>query len=112
MASRRNPDSIPFQNVVEVPSNPTCQGQIRGLTLSRPPKALLRQLDKAVERRNKLVHSGEPPPKWDELEEMLRAVNDFLWMCDLYQGHLWAAKNISAEILNAWRGDDTKRPPK
>ena len=78
----------------------------------RPPRALLSQLEKAVERRNKLVHGGEPPPTWDELDEMLRAVNDFLWICDVYQGHVWAVKNISVEILNAWKGDDTKRPPK
>ena len=61
----------------------------------RPPKALRLQLEKAVNRRNKVVHAGEPPPKWDELEEMLRAVNDFLWICDVYQGHVWAAKHIS-----------------
>jgi len=52
----------------------------------RPPKALLRQLDKAVDQRNKLVHAGEPPPRWDELEEMLRAVNDFLWICRRLSG--------------------------
>ena len=47
----------------------------------RPPKTLLRQLEKAVESRNKLVHSGESPPKRDELDEMLKAVNNFLWIC-------------------------------
>jgi hypothetical protein len=76
----------------------------------RPPNALLRELDKAVERRNKLVHAGEPPPKWDELEEMLRAVNDFLWICDLYQGHVWAAKHISVSLLNSWKSDHTEEP--
>jgi hypothetical protein len=70
---------------------------------------LLRQLDKAVERRNKLVHAGEPPPRWDELEEMLRAVNDFLWICDVYQGQVWAAKYISISILNTWESDNTKK---
>ncbi len=76
----------------------------------RPPRALLSQLEKAVERRNKLVHAGEPPPRWDELDEMLRAVNDFLWICDVYQGHVWAVKHISIEMLNAWKSDDTKKP--
>jgi hypothetical protein len=75
----------------------------------RPPKALIRQLDKAVERRNKLVHAGEPPPRWDELEEMLRTVNDFLWICDVYQGQVWAAKHISISILNTWESDNTKK---
>jgi hypothetical protein len=76
----------------------------------RPPKALLHQLDNAVDRRNKLVHAGEPPPRGDELEEMLRAVNDFLWICDVYQGHVWAAKHISVSILNTWKSDSTKKP--
>jgi len=76
----------------------------------RPPNALLNQLDNAVQRRNKLVHAGELPPRWDELEEMLRAVNDFLWICDLYQGHVWAAKHISISLLNAWSSDQTKEP--
>jgi hypothetical protein len=71
----------------------------------RPPKALLNKLDEAVQRRNKLVHAGQPPPRWDELEEMLRAVNDFLWICDLYQGHEWAAKHISHETQKAWPRD-------
>jgi hypothetical protein len=75
----------------------------------RPPQVLLHQLDEAVNRRNKLVHAGQPPPRWDELEEMLRAVNDFLWICDVYQGHVWAAKHISVPILNAWRSDSTKK---
>jgi hypothetical protein len=76
----------------------------------RPPKALLRKLNDAVERRNKLVHAGESPPKPDELAEMLEAVNDFLWICDLYQGHVWAAKHISVSLLNAWESDNTKGP--
>jgi hypothetical protein len=75
----------------------------------RPPKALLRQLDKAVERRNKLVHAGQPPPGWDELEEMLRAINDFLWICDVYQGHVWAAKHISIPTQKAWGSDRTQK---
>ncbi len=71
----------------------------------RLPKSLRSQLEKAVEHRNKLVHAGEPPPKWDELEEMLRAVNDFLWICDVYQGHLWAAKHISPSMYERWESD-------
>jgi hypothetical protein len=76
----------------------------------RPPSALLHQLERAVESRNKLVHAGQSPPKPDELDEMLRAVNDFLWICDLYQGHLWAAKHISVSVLNTWESDHTKGP--
>jgi hypothetical protein len=75
-----------------------------------PPKALLHQLEEAVKCRNKLVHAGEPPPRWDKLEEMLRSVNDFLWICDVYEGHVWAAKHISLPILDAWKSDSAKKP--
>ena len=75
----------------------------------RPPKALLHQLENAVKRRNKLVHAGVPPPRWDELDEMLKAINDFLWICDVYQGQVWAAKNVSITTLNIWESDKTKK---
>lgn len=68
----------------------------------RPPKELLKQLDKAVNFRNKLVHAGQPPPDNDELEAMLRAVSDFLWICDVYAGHGWAHRYISVETMKAW----------
>jgi hypothetical protein len=68
----------------------------------RPPASLLNRLDRAIECRNKLVHAGQPPPNLEELGEMLRAVSDFLWICDLYSGQQWAHKYISAEILTAW----------
>jgi hypothetical protein len=67
-----------------------------------PPSVLLKQLDEAIKRRNKLVHAGQPPPKKSELEKMLRAVNDFLWICDMYAGHEWAQEYVSAETRMAW----------
>jgi hypothetical protein len=72
----------------------------------RPPKVLLKRLQDAVEHRNKLVHAGESPPNRDELDEMLRAVNDLLWICDLHQGHVWASKYISVPVQKAWESDD------
>jgi hypothetical protein len=68
-----------------------------------PPNTLLNQLDDAVTHRNKLVHAGQLPPGAKELEKMLRAVNDLLWICDLYAGHGWALNYISDETLTAWR---------
>lgn len=68
----------------------------------RPPGVLLNQLDEAIKRRNKLVHAGAPPPNKDELEKILRAINDFLWMCDMYAGHSWAQDYISVETRIAW----------
>jgi hypothetical protein len=57
-----------------------------------------------------LLSSGSGRPRSFELEEMLHAVNDFLWICDGYQGHVWAAKHISVRILNTWKSDSTKKP--
>ena len=71
----------------------------------RPPNVLLNQLDEAIRRRNKLVHAGQPPPNRDELEKMLRTVNDFLWICDVYAGHGWAHEYISAATRTAWADD-------
>ena len=67
-----------------------------------PPNGLLNQLDKAIECRNKLVHTGQPPPNSNELDKMLRAVSDFLWICDVYAGQRWACEYISAETRTAW----------
>jgi hypothetical protein len=64
-----------------------------------PPNVLLKRLDRAIEC-NKLVHAGQPPPNIDELEEMLRAVNDFLWICDVYAGYGWAHQYILLRALN------------
>ncbi len=68
-----------------------------------PPNKLVNMLEKAVEQRNKLVHAGKAPPGLFELEEILKAVNDFLWICDVYEGHAWAARYVSGETLAAWK---------
>jgi hypothetical protein len=66
------------------------------------PKALIKALESGVEKRNKTVHAGEPPPVRSELETTLRAVNDLLWICDFYLGNTWAAAYISPETVRAW----------
>ena len=71
----------------------------------RPPNVLLNQLDEAIKHRNKLVHAGQPPPNRNELEKMLRAVSDFLWICDVYAGHGWAHEYISVATRMAWADD-------
>jgi hypothetical protein len=70
-----------------------------------PPGALIKRLDRAVECRNKVVHAGEPPPQSEKLEEMLRAVDDFLWICDAYAGHLWVTEYISTDTRAAWENE-------
>jgi hypothetical protein len=70
-----------------------------------PPGKLMKKLERAVEYRNKVVHAGEPPPDSETLEEILRAVDDFLWICDAYAGHLWVAGYISIDTRAAWENE-------
>jgi hypothetical protein len=35
--------------------------------------------------------------------EMLEAVRDFLWVCDLYRGQLKNVSFISDHVLKAWK---------
>jgi hypothetical protein len=70
-----------------------------------PPGNLITKLQSAVQRRNGVVHAGEAAPHRTELEEMLRAVDDFLWICDLYVGHLWVAGYISHDPVASWENE-------
>lgn len=82
------------------------KARVRGKSI-RPPRQLLRSLEEAVKCRNDLVHAGKAPPSRKDLDNMLRAVNDLLWICDLYGGQLWALKHISVSTQQAWEDDKT-----
>ncbi len=73
----------------------------------RPPKSLRIKLAEANTLRNKLVHAGQQPPNHAELDQMLRAISDFLWICDVYSGQAWAGGYISAETLKSWDDEVT-----
>jgi hypothetical protein len=62
-----------------------------------PPRTLIKEIEKAVEHRNKIVHVGAPPPAKDELARMLIAISDLLWLCDVYTGEHWAIKHVSSQ---------------
>jgi hypothetical protein len=51
------------------------------------PSELVREVEKAVEYRNKIVHRGAPAPRKQELINALQAISDLLWICDVFQGH-------------------------
>ena len=68
-----------------LPSLPIRAKRSDGATISLP-RELIRQVDKAAEHRNKVVHRGAPPPGRQELINMLEAISDLLWMCDVYSG--------------------------
>jgi hypothetical protein len=70
-----------------------------------PPNRLLNKLDKAVACRNDSVHAGKTPPTFEELQEILLAVYDFLCICDMYAGYGWAHSYISAETIGAWEDE-------
>jgi len=70
-----------------------------------PPGKVIKNLERAVGCRNKVVHAGEPPPHGEKLEEMLRAIDDFLWICDAYAGHTWVAEFISTDTRTAWENE-------
>lgn len=66
-----------------------------------PPK-LREKLKKASERRNKLVHTSEPPPTVEETAQILNATHDLLYLLDWFCGHEWAISHVSAEWLKEY----------
>jgi hypothetical protein len=72
-----------------------------GGPMSVPPK-LISDIHKAVERRNRVVHRGETAPVGLELVNLLQAISDLLWICDIYQGDHWAIEHVSDETKKDW----------
>jgi hypothetical protein len=68
-----------------------------------PPSSLINKLIDATEARNKIVHVGETAPEYKRLAEMLEAIRDFLWICDLYRGQLKNVSFISDHVLKEWK---------
>jgi hypothetical protein len=86
-----------------LPSLPI-KGKFQGKKIALPNN-LIKKLERAVECRNKLVHAGQAPPDRKELEEMLRAVLDLLWIYDLYVGQIWAGECVSHDTFAAWENE-------
>jgi hypothetical protein len=57
---------------------------------------LITTIDYAVERRNQMVHKGNPPPSTEKVSEIIDAVQELLWICDYYSGYRWAELHINA----------------
>jgi hypothetical protein len=68
-----------------------------------PPSKLIAKLEEAASARNKIVHVGQKAPEYKELVEMLVAIQDFLWVCDLYRGQLKNVSFISEDVLKEWK---------
>ena len=77
------------------------RGRFKDKTL-KPPPELITLIKEGIEYRNRLVHGGASLPDRKELESILRAVNDVLWVCELYAGAGWAGKYVSANTIRLW----------
>jgi hypothetical protein len=75
-----------------------------GKTL-KPPGKLLKKLYDANEFRNKVIHRGVAPPNPEELQEILAAMEDIVWMCSLYSGHQFAGGYVSHGTISAWENE-------
>lgn len=69
----------------------------------RPPKSAIRVLKEGIELRNKLVHGRDQGVNPDQLNMILLAVRDILYLLDFYQGHDWAIDRLSCDFGNEIR---------
>jgi hypothetical protein len=74
------------------------------------PKAIRRGLQKAIECRNRIIHSNGQPPSPSELSEYLAATNDFLYALDWFSGEEWALNNIREEVRKEWDLEEPEDP--
>lgn len=68
-----------------------------------PPKEVLKNLEKGVNLRNKIVHAGKNAPEFELTENILLAVRDVLWLIDYYCGYEWALNHLSEPTLEQLR---------
>ena len=68
----------------------------------RVPRHLRSAIAAAVEDRNRVVHLGATPRS--DLRETLLAIREFLYMLDMYSGHLWAESLLTEKTRSALVG--------
>ncbi len=71
------------------------------------PESIVGELKKAVNLRNKIVHSGVANLTFETLDSILTTVHDFLYFRDMLHetGHEWPAKFISPEVIDHFKKD-------
>jgi hypothetical protein len=62
--------------------------------INPPPKNVLDTLKKGVTIRNQLSHAGNTNPSIEDVDEILQAVHDLLWLIDFYSGSEWALEYL------------------
>jgi hypothetical protein len=68
----------------------------------RVPRHLRSAIAAAVEDRNRVVHLGVMPRC--DLRETLLAIREFLYVLDMYAGHLWAESLLTEKTRSALIG--------
>lgn len=79
-----------------LPELPT-RCKLNGKTIA-PPKDILNKIDEGIRLRNRLVHVGIATLSYEELESVLLAVRDVLWMLDYYAGFSWTLEKIRPHV--------------
>lgn len=62
-----------------------------------PPSSILDSLRKGVKMRNSAAHVGARALDHDDVQAVIEAVQDLLWLFDYYAGHRWALDHLSYE---------------
>jgi hypothetical protein len=70
-----------------------------------PPKSVRKAIDEAVQLRNKTTHVGHAAPKDEQLDRILLAIRDLLYLLDYYCGHEWAIWNLRQETLQEMKSE-------
>lgn len=63
-----------------------------------PPKQVRRALQEVMEVRNRLVHGKGRDIELGKLPDWLRRIDDFVSLCDYYEGHHWALSRLSEDV--------------
>jgi hypothetical protein len=67
---------------------------------ARIPRSIRKVIvDRAVPLRNKIAHSGTGTVTGLELEPILWAIEDLLWLLDYYRGYSWALEHVRPETI-------------
>ncbi len=74
------------------------RGKIYGKIIA-PPKILMTHLQNGIELRNKLVHGSRNEFTKKDLEQILKACRDIIYLLDFYCGHSWATSNLSHRTI-------------
>ncbi|HEY6806142.1 MAG TPA: hypothetical protein VI306_21360 [Pyrinomonadaceae bacterium] len=64
----------------------------------KPSRTIRSAIRKGIAARNSTVHVGSKAPRWDDLEELLLSIRDFLYLLDYYCGFEWALEYIRDEV--------------